>query len=281
LEQSRALLEKNGVKIAAISYDSEEVLAAFAQKYSIGYPLLSDKQSDVIRRFGIFNFNMAPELRAHGVPHPVEFLVSADGVVVKKYFVPNYQHRVTSSAVALREFGEVNSDAPIVTLESGALRVQIGLPSRRVFAGQEVSFFARFTLQPGWHIYGLPLPEGYTATSIALEGPAVIRQEVTLPAPELLEFPALREALPAYSGSFEIQGTLLLRFPLPEGELILPGRLRFQQCSENLCEPPQTIAFELHLTLQPFVISDRDRELRERRSSPGRGTSSADDQLLR
>ena len=136
-------------------------------------------------------------------------------------------------------------------------------------------------MQPGWHIYGLPLPEGYTATSIALEGPAVIRQEVTLPAPELLEFPALREALPAYSGSFEIQGTLLLRFPLPEGELILPGRLRFQQCSENLCEPPQTIAFELHLTLQPFVISDRDRELRERRSSPGRGTSSADDQLLR
>jgi hypothetical protein len=69
------------------------------------------------------------------------------------------------------------------------LCVQIGLPSRRAFAGQEVSFFARFTLQPGWHIYGLPVPEGYTATSIEFESPAVVAQKVTLPKPETLEFP--------------------------------------------------------------------------------------------
>jgi hypothetical protein len=267
LEQSRALLEKNGVKIAAISYDSPEILGAFAQKYGIGYALLSDAQSEVIRLFGVFNFNMAPELRAYGVPHPVEYLISSEGVVRKKYFVPNYQHRVTASAVALREFGEVNSDAPEVTFESGALRVQIGFASRRAFAGQEVSFFARFALQPGWHTYGLPLPNGFTPTSIEFEGPAVIRQEITLPKPAMQEFPLLKEALPVYSGSFEILGTLLLKFPLPEGELILPGRLRFQQCSENLCEPPQTVEFKLPLTLQSFLISDRDRELIKQRSS--------------
>lgn len=266
LEQSRGLLEKNGVTIAAISYDSQEILASFARKYAIGYPLLSDNQSEVIRRFGIFNFNMAPELRAYGVPHPVEYLISAEGVILKKYFVPNYQHRVTASAVALREFGEAKTDASEVTLEIGALRVQIGFPSRNVFAGQEICFFARFTLQPGWHIYGSPLPNGYTPTSVEFEHPAVIRQEITLPKPEMLEFPLLKEALPVYGGSFEILGTLLLKFPLLEGELILPGRLRLQQCSESLCEPPQTIAFELPLTLQPFLVSDRDRELRGQRS---------------
>jgi peroxiredoxin len=68
LEQSRALLENNGVRIAAISYDSPDILAAFAQKHAIGYPLLSDQSSEVIQRFGIFNFNLAPELRAYGVP---------------------------------------------------------------------------------------------------------------------------------------------------------------------------------------------------------------------
>jgi hypothetical protein len=267
LDQSRALLEKNGVNIAAISYDSQEILGAFAQKCAIGYPLLSDAQSEVIRLFGIFNFNMAPELRAYGVPHPVEYLISSEGVVRKKYFVPNYQHRVTASAVALREFGEADGDAPLITLESGALRVQIGFPSRNAFAGQEVGFFARFTLQPGWHTYGLPLPKDYTPTSIEFEGPAVIRQGTTLPQPAMLAFPLLKEALPVYGGSFEIVGMLLLKFPLPEGELILPGRLRFQQCSENLCEPPQTIAFELPLILQPFLVSDRDRELLEQRNS--------------
>ena len=96
------MLEQNGVRIAAVSYDSQEFLAAFAQKHAIAFPVLSDNMSETIRRFGIFNFNMAPDLRAYVVPHPVEYLVAPDGIVVKKYFVPNYQHRVTGAAVALR-----------------------------------------------------------------------------------------------------------------------------------------------------------------------------------
>lgn len=264
LEQSRFLLEKNGVKIAAVSYDSQEVLSAFARKYSIGYPLLSDKGSEAIRSFGIFNFNMAPELRSYGVPHPVEYLISPDGVVAKKYFVSNYQHRVAGSSVALQEFGEVSSDATAVELVSGALRAQIGFPSRSAFAGQGISFFARFTLDHGWHIYGQPLPEAYTPASVEFEGPALLSQEIAWPKPESIAFPLLNETLPVYSGSFEVHGSLLLRFPLPEGELTLPGRLRFQQCSEEVCEPPQTIPFSLSLTLNPFVISERDSQMQKR-----------------
>lgn len=254
------LLEKNGVHLAAVSYDSQEILAAFALKHSVGFPLLSDKDSKIIRRFGIFNRNMAPDLRAYGVPHPVEYLVAADGTVVKKYFVPNYQHRVTGSAVALREFGTVASDAPTVTIESGALAVRIGLPSAEAFAGQEVSYFAHFALQHGWHIYGAPVPAGYRTTSITFEGPHVVRQMLELPAAEMLTIPALGESVPAYSGSFTGIGTLLLKHPLPDGRLMLHGRLAFQQCGDTVCEPPQTIPFELPLTLEPFMISDRDKK---------------------
>ncbi len=251
------MLEKNGVRIAAVSYDSQEILAAFAQKYSIGFPLLSDKGSQTIRKFGIFNFNMAPDLRSYGVPHPVEYLVTPDGTVVKKYFVENYQHRVTGSAVALREFGTVESDAPTVTLASGALAVRIGFPSAQAFAGQEVGFFAHFALQPGWHIYGMPLPAGYTTTSVTFESPAIVSQKLELPSAQMLDIPALGETLPVYSGSFRGVGTLLLKFPLPDGRLVLPGRLAFQQCSDTVCEPPEAMPFELALTLQPFIISQR------------------------
>ncbi len=261
LEQSRTLLEKNGVQIAAVSYDSKEVLATFARKYSIGFALLSDENSEVIRRFGIFNSNMAPDLRSFGVPHPVEYLVSPDATVVRKYFVPNYQHRVTGSAVALREFGTTESSAPTVTLESGALTVRIGFPSRSAFAGQEISFFADFALQPGWHIYGTPLPAGYTTTSVAFEGPDVVRQKLELPAAEMLNIPALGETLPVYSASFRGIGTLLLKYPLSEGQLVLPGRLVFQQCGDTVCEPPETMSFKLALALEPFVVSERDKEL--------------------
>jgi len=257
------MLEASGLRIAAISYDSQEILAAFTRKYAIGFPLLSDKGSETIRRFGVFNFNVAPGLRAHGVPHPVEYLVAPDGTVVRKYFVPNYQHRVTASAVALCEFGTVHADAPRVTLTSGALAVQISLAAPTAFAGQEVGFVARFALQPGWHIYGTGVPPGYMPTSITFEGPSVVRQHLDLPEPQLLTFPSLGETLPVYSGSLQGMGSLLLKHPLPEGKIQLQGRLSFQQCSDTICEVPQVLPFELALTLEPFLISERDKKLLE------------------
>lgn len=253
------MFETNGFRIAAISYDSQETLAAFASRYHIGFPLLSDRGSAAIRRFGIFNFNMAPDLRAYGVPHPVEYLLTPEGIVIRKYFVPNYQHRVTGSGVALREFGAMADDAAKVVLQSGALTAQIGFPNGRAFAGQEVSFRAAFALEPGWHVYGAPLPNGYTTTSIIFDGPQIIRQSFTLPEPGLLEIPALGETLPVYSGSFQGIGSLLLKFPIPDGRLVLRGRLGAQLCSDIVCELPQVIPFELSLMLEPFMVVGRKK----------------------
>ena len=248
------MLEKNGVRIAAVSYDSQEILKGFAEKHGIGYPLLSDHDSAVIRRFGIFNFNIAPGLRAHGVPHPVNYLVAPDGIVIRKYFVPNYQHRVTASAVVLREFGAVGEDAATVTLRSSALTVEIGLSGGKAFAGQEISFFARFTLQPGWHVYGAPVPDAYTATSITFDDSKTVRQSFELPEARPMKIAALGETLPVYDGSFQGQGSLLLKFPLDAGRIVLPGKLGFQQCSDTTCEAPETVPFELALTIDPFMV---------------------------
>ena len=255
MEQSRPLIEKQGVSIAAVSYDTQDILLAFARKYQIGFPLLSDRESAVIRSFGIFNTNIAPGLRAHGVPHPVEYLVSPHGIVIRKYFVPNYQHRVTASAVALREFGVAGNDAPVVILRSGALTVEVGLSAAKAFAGQEISFFAKFSLEPGWHVYGAPLPRAYTPTSVTFDDPKIIGQSFDLPPANPLQIAALGETLPVYSGAFQGSGSLLLRFPLDAGRIALSGQVHFQQCSETLCEPPESIRFELPMTLDPFMVA--------------------------
>jgi hypothetical protein len=253
------MLEKNGVRIAAISYDSQDILKGFATQHGIGFPLLSDRDSAVIRRFGILNTNIAPDLRAHGVPHPVQYLLAPDGMVIRKYFVANYQHRVTASSVALREFGGVSEDAPLTIIRSGALTVEVRLSGAKAFAGQEVSFAANFSLEPGWHVYGAPLPDAYTATSITFDDPRIIRQSFELPAAEPMEMAALDETLPVYSGSFQALGSLLLKFPIEAGQTVLSGRLRFQQCSDTACEPPQTIAFELPLTIEQFMDAERKK----------------------
>lgn len=255
MEQSRSAIEREGLRIAAVSYDSQKVLKDFAQQYQIGFPLLSDRDSAVIRSFGILNTNIDPSLRAHGVPHPVQYLVAPDGAVLCKYFVPNYQHRVAASEIALREFGIEGHCAPAVTLQSGALTVQIGLSTDEAFAGQEIGFFAKFALEPGWHIYGSPLPETYTATSVEFDDAKIIRQSIELPPATPVRIADLGETLPVYSGSFQAVGSLLLKYPLDEGATTLRGHLRFQQCSDTVCEPPETLAFELALTLQPFLVA--------------------------
>jgi len=255
LEQSRAAIEKEGFRIAAVSYDSQKTLQHFAQQYQIGFPLLSDRDSAVIRSFGILNTNIDPSLRAHGVPHPVQYLVAPDGVILRKYFVPNYQHRVATSEIALREFGIASGAAPSVNLRSGALSVRLGLSADKAFAGQEIGFFAKFALEPGWHVYGSPVPPNYTATSIEFDDPKIARQSFDLPPATPLHFADLGETLPVYSRTFQGVGSLLLKYPLDDGSTTLRGQIRFQQCSDTVCEPPETIAFELPLTLQPFMVA--------------------------
>jgi len=255
LEQSRSAIEREGFRIAAVSYDSQRVLKDFAQQYQIGFPLLSDRDSAVIRSFGILNTNIDPSLRAHGVPHPVQYLVAPDGAILRKYFVPNYQHRVAASEIALREFGIASDAAPSVTLQSGALTVEVGLSADEAFAGQEIGVFAKFALDPGWHVYGSPLPDNFTATSIEFDDPKIARQSFDLPHATPLRFADLGETLPVHSGTFRIIGSLLLKYPLDDGSTTLRGRLRFQQCSDTVCEPPETLAFEIPLTLQPFMVA--------------------------
>ena len=55
LQSQSAKLQKEGLGLAAISYDSQEILAAFSQQHGITFPLLSDVGSATIKRFGILN----------------------------------------------------------------------------------------------------------------------------------------------------------------------------------------------------------------------------------
>jgi hypothetical protein len=139
-----------------------------------------------------------------------------------------------------------------------AVRVaEVALYGPKAFVGQEIGFLARFKLDPGWHVYGTPLPAPYTATSITFDDPKIIRQSFELPAARPMEITALGETPPVYGGSFQGLGSLLLKFPIVAGETVLSGQLRFQQCSDTMCEAPETIPFELPLTIEEFMDAER------------------------
>jgi peroxiredoxin len=67
------------------------VLANFADRRKITFPLLSDPGSKTIRAYGLLN-NEAKG-RAEGIPYPGTMLIGKDGVIRAKLFVEGYKDR--------------------------------------------------------------------------------------------------------------------------------------------------------------------------------------------
>lgn len=83
--------------VVGVSYDSVEVLKAFADKQKITFPLLSDPDSGTIAAYALKNQETAGrkvgKIDLDGVPYPGTLLISADGTVTAKLFVDGYKER--------------------------------------------------------------------------------------------------------------------------------------------------------------------------------------------
>lgn len=228
--------------------------------------MLSDAGSRVIRAFGILNTNIpADHKMMYGIPWPGDFLIAPDGTVRDKLFLRNYEHRVSASAVVLRHYGADHGN--FVRLEAGPLSATIAISTDRAFPGQELGLALDLRLAPGWHVYGKPLPANYQALALTLESPLLESQSLEMPAPQPLHLQALGETLPVYGGELKARGKLGLRWsppmpakfletlgtPIEPGAYRIKGTLRFQACSDEVCEAPQTLTFELPLTVEAYV----------------------------
>jgi hypothetical protein len=227
------------------------VLARFANAHQITFPLLTDKGSAVIRRYGILNNNIPRSHMFYGIPFPGEYLVAPDGRVTDKVFLPSYQDRATASEVLLKDFG-TGAGGNAIEVKSDETKARIRLSDSSAFSGQELAVAADFAIKPGWHIYGKPLPNGYVPTAISFDAAMVARQSFDFPQPTPIKFVALGETLPAYTGDFKAIGKVLLREKLAAGEHKLVGELKFQECNDQICKLPQTVRFEIPLTIQPI-----------------------------
>jgi len=259
-------LKAHGINAASITYDSREVLSNFANAYKIEYPMLADVGSKVIRAFGILNTNIpADHPMFYGIPWPGDYLIAPDGTVRDKLFLSSYEHRASASEVVLRHFD--NAGANSVEIKAGVVTATVSLSTDRCFPGQELGLELDLRVDAGWHIYGRPLPANYQAVEMILESPLIREQSLELPTPQRLLLPALGETLPVYGGGLKAHGKVGIKWspPMPApflkglGEKIEPGvyqiagTLRFQACSDDVCEPPEAIKFALPLTIEARI----------------------------
>jgi DsbC/DsbD-like thiol-disulfide interchange protein len=244
------------VRVAAISYDSESTLKRFADTYRIGYPMLSDKGSAVIRKFGILNENIPQGHMFYGIPFPGDYLIGTDLKVRDKAFKSDYQARPGASEVLLKNFG-ASAGGPVVTIKVDDLLAVLTLSSGSAVPGRQLGIAVDFTVAPGWHIYGQPIADNYVATSISFESEFISEQSLNFPKPTPVEFKSLGETLPAYSGSLRAIGSLLIKANLKSGDYKLKGTLRFQECSDQVCKLPNKIEFEVPIRIEAMLMPAR------------------------
>ena len=153
-----------------------DVLRDFAAKYGITYTLFSDEGSRVIRALGLFNdrvyehhaaYGIAKQDRVWGVPYPGVFVLDAHGDVVQKRFQQSYRERETSVGLLQQGF-DIASTGHGAEVHAQAEGVQVCayLDSDTYRFFQRLWLTVELTIAPGLHVYGQPVPAGYTPVSI-------------------------------------------------------------------------------------------------------------------
>jgi peroxiredoxin len=103
-----AEIEKRGYRVAALSYDSPEILQTFTAKRHIAFTFLSDPKSEVIDLYKLRDPQYPPGSRAYGVPRPIIFILDKGGLIKAKLFEESFKIRppVTAVISKLDELGK-------------------------------------------------------------------------------------------------------------------------------------------------------------------------------
>jgi peroxiredoxin len=92
-------IEKRGYRIAALSYDSPEILQNFTAKRHIAFTFLSDPKSEVVDLYKLRDPQYPPGSKAYGVPRPIIFIVDKAGVIRAKLYEESFKVRPPLSLV--------------------------------------------------------------------------------------------------------------------------------------------------------------------------------------
>ncbi len=275
-------LKNSGIGIAAISYDSPAVLADFAERRGITYPLLADVGSSVITEFGILNTvaaeGMGPNQDDPGViadvakyvsvfgstqaivgtPFPGTFMLDAQGHVSSRFFEEFYRERNTTSNVMLK-LGIGLSPIAAITGETTQLKFTAYPSNTTVFVGTRFSIAVDVEPGPDMHVYA-PGAEtlGYRVIGLNLTPSSHLRFEpVEFPESEIYHFEPLDEYVPVYLRPFTLLQEVVVEASVAAASaledidtLTLTGSFDYQACDDEFCFNPVSVPLTFTLDLE-------------------------------
>lgn len=255
-------LSKQGLGVAAVSYDAVPILADFTRRRGITFPLLSDVGSATIRKYDILNTTVPPSnAQSYGIPFPGTFILDRNGVVTSRFFEQAYQERATVGSMLAR-LGN-NIDVQATTVKSPQIEVTSYTTDTVVAPGTHFSVVLDVKPAAGVHVYA-PGVVGYKPIALTLQAaPGLLLRDAQYPRAETYNFKPLNEQVQVYQRPFRIVQDVTID-PSPQGAtalkdattLTIQATLNYQACNDTVCFSPQTVPLSWTVNLRQL---DRDR----------------------
>lgn len=261
LQAAKERFEKQGIKLAGISYDSVEILKYFSGRRKIEFPLLSDPDSKIIRTYQVLNSEaVGPNA---GMARPGYFFVDPEGMIREKFFEAKYRERLTGNGLLAKLFPELGEEVSD-TVEAQHLQLSVGQSDRVAVPGNLVTLTAEVRLPPDVHVYA-PGTKRYKSVKLTIDPlPDFEMKQASYPMPKILYLPAIEERVPVFEGSFRIRQELKVNsraeFSSALGadgrKVTVKGNLEYQACDSKICFLPASVPVEWQFQIVPL---DRQR----------------------
>ena len=259
LQRSLPEIQRAGLGLVAVSYDSTATLRAFADKHAITFPMLSDQGSKTITAWGILNREATD--RAKGVPYPGTYVLDANGVIVSRNFEQAYQERDSAASIlaALRSPSKPAAPGGTGTDVPGKyLRLRVGTTDTIAAPGHRITLTLDVTPGPKIHVYA-PGQTGYISIALKMDdSPDWKSTAPVFPSPKGFVDP-VGERVQVYDRPFRVtQNVTLTLTPsmrqraAAREPLALTGAFEYQACDDKICYQPETIPLQWTLSLTPL-----------------------------
>jgi hypothetical protein len=261
LQSAIPRFEKQGLKFAAISYDSEEILNFFSDRHKIEYPLLEDPDSKIIRAYGVLNAEATGMQK--GFARPGFFFIDTSGVIREKFFAAKYRERLTGNNVIAKLFPELGQEVT-ETLEAPHLQIALEQSDRAGVPGTRITLTAEVRLPPDVHVYA-PGTQGYKPIKLVIDDMKEMELKPPVyPPSKILYLPAIKERVPVFEGTFRISQDVKVSSASEfwgslgkDGKTFtISGKLEYQACDKTTCFVPTSVPVKWQLQVFPL---DRTR----------------------
>ena len=261
--------EKQGLKFAAISYDSEEILKFFAGRVKVTYPLLADPDSRIIRAYNVLNAEATGMQK--GFARPGYFFIDTSGVIREKFFEAKYRERLTGNGLIAKLFPELGQEV-VDTVEAPHLQLALAQSDRTGVPGTRITLAAEVRLPQDVHVYA-PGTQGYKPIKLTLDPMRELELKPTIyPQSKILYLPAIKEKVPVFEGTFRISQDLKVSSTSEfwgslgkDGKtLTIVGKLEYQACDKTICYLPASVPVKWELHVFPLDRTRAPVEIRHK-----------------